>query len=88
MSRDGYEIARERRYESADLAAALSGFRNARAVTVERLRRVGDAELARAGEFAEYGRLTLRALIHYLRSHDLQHLAGVQWLAGKIDSVA
>jgi hypothetical protein len=37
-------------------------------------------------KFAEYGRLTLRALIHYLRSHDQQHLAGIQFLAGKIAS--
>ena len=29
---------------------------------------------------------TLRALVHYLRSHDQQHLAGIQWLAGKIAS--
>jgi DinB superfamily len=83
LSLDGYEIARERRYESADLQAALSAFRQARGTTVERLRAVSDAELARAGEFAEYGRLTLRALVHYLRSHDQQHLAGIQWLAGK-----
>ena len=85
-SLDSYEIARERRYESADLEAALAAFRNARAVTVDRLQSVSDVQLARAGEFAEYGRLTLRALIHYLRSHDQQHLAGIQWLAGKIAS--
>ncbi len=85
-SLDSYEIAREGRYESADLEAALAAFRSARAVTVARLRSVSDVQLARAGEFAEYGRLTLRALIHYLRSHDQQHLAGIQWLAGKIAS--
>jgi hypothetical protein len=85
-SLDSYEIARERRYESADLEAALAAFRGARAETVERLRGVSDAQLARAGEFAEYGRLTLRGLIHYLRSHDQQHLAGIQWLACKIAS--
>ena len=37
-----------------------------------------------AGDFAEYGRLTLRALVHYLRSHDQQHLACLQWLGGKM----
>jgi hypothetical protein len=85
-SLDSYEIARERRYENAQIADALASFRSARAVTVERLRGVSDAQLARAGDFAEYGRLTLRALIHYLRSHDQQHLAGIQYLAGKIAS--
>ena len=87
-SLDSYEIARERRYESADLDAALAEFGNARAATLEQVRSMSDAQLARTGEFAEYGRLTLRALIHYLRSHDQQHLAGVQWLAGKIASPA
>jgi hypothetical protein len=86
VSLDGYEMARDRRYESADVQAALSAFRRARGTSVEQLRAVSDAQLARAGEFAEYGRLTLRALVHYLRSHDQQHLAGIQWLAGKISS--
>ena len=88
VSMDGYEIARERRYESAGPEAALAAFRDARAVTVDRLRRLSDADLERAGECAEYGRVKVRALIHYLRSHDQQHLAGIQWLAGKIASAA
>jgi DinB superfamily len=86
-SLDGYEIARERRYDAADLPEALAAFRGARAVTMERLRALTDPQLARSGDFAEYGRLTLRALVHYLRSHDQQHLAGMQFLAGKIASV-
>jgi len=86
VSLDGYEIARERRYETADVDAALSEFGRARAKTLERLRGLSEDELGRTGEFAEYGRLTLRALVHYLRSHDQQHLAGLHWLAGKMDS--
>lgn len=85
-SLDSYAMARKRRYDTADPDAAVEAFRNARAVTVERLRNVSDAQLGRTGEFAEYGRLNLRALIHYLRSHDQQHLAGIQWLMGKIVS--
>jgi hypothetical protein len=30
--------------------------------------------------------VTLRALVHYLCSHDQQHLAGLQWLLGKLDA--
>jgi hypothetical protein len=30
--------------------------------------------------------MTLRGLIYYLCSHDLQHLACLQWLLGRIDS--
>ena len=37
-------------------------------------------------QFEGYGPLTLRALVHYLCSHDQQHLAGLQWLLGKIES--
>jgi hypothetical protein len=86
VSLDGYEIARERAYEQADAEAALAAFAAARAETVARLRPLDDARLDRAGDFAEYGRLTLRALVHYLRSHDQQHLAGLHFLAGKIAS--
>jgi DinB family protein len=85
-SLDSYEIARLRGYGEADVDAALAEFRDARTSTVARLRTVSDIQLARTGDFAEYGRLTLRALVHYLRSHDQQHLAGIQWLAGKIAS--
>jgi hypothetical protein len=86
LSLDGYEIARARRYESARVGEALAEFRQAREDTLERLQGLSQAQLARSGEFAEYGHLTLRALVHYLRSHDQQHLAGIHWLAGKIAS--
>jgi hypothetical protein len=88
VSLDGYEMARVRRYEAEHVEDALAAFRQARLVTVARLRGMDDTHLARTGDFAEYGRLTVRALVHYLRSHDQQHLAGLQWLAGKIDSVS
>jgi hypothetical protein len=42
--------------------------------------------LDRTAEFEGYGALTLRSLVHYLCSHDQQHLAGLQWLLGKIDA--
>jgi hypothetical protein len=43
-------------------------------------------DLTRTGVFEGYGSLSLRSLIHYLCSHDQQHLAGLQWLLGKIDA--
>ena len=88
VSIDGDALAKERRYDAANLEDALTAFRDARRATVERLRTLDDAHLGREGFFAEYGPLTLRALVHYLRSHDQQHLAGLQWLAGKIASDA
>jgi hypothetical protein len=88
VSIDGDELAKTRKYEQAAVEDALAAFRAARTETVERLRGLTDAQLAREGFFAEYGPLTLRGLVHYLRSHDQQHLAGIQWLAGKIASGA
>jgi hypothetical protein len=85
-SLDGYEMAQERGYDTSRIGEALTAFRDARAATVRQLRGLDDAQLARTGEFAEYGRLSLLALVHYLRSHDQQHLSGLQWLAGKIAS--
>jgi hypothetical protein len=83
---DGYQLARERRYDDADLQDALAAFRAARGRTLDILRGLTDAQLERAGDFAEYGGLTLRALLHYLRSHDQQHLAGLHWLLGRVAS--
>ena len=42
------------------------------------------AQLERTAVFEGYGPLTLRSLVHYLCSHDQQHLAGLQWLLGKL----
>ena len=64
----------------------LQAFSDARARTVETNARLDDAQLARTAEFEGYGPLTLRSLVHYLCSHDQQHLAGLQWLLGKIEA--
>jgi hypothetical protein len=61
-------------------------FREARARTLELLRGLDDAQLQRPALFEGYGRVTLRGLVHYLCSHDQQHLSGLQWLLGKIDA--
>jgi hypothetical protein len=84
VSLDGYEMARARRYEDASWTEAIEEFRAARAQTVATIRGLTEAQLARTGTFAEYGALTLRGLLHYLRSHDQQHLACVHWLLGKM----
>ena len=36
--------------------------------------------------FESYGAVSLRSLVHYLCSHDRQHLAGLQWLPGQIEA--
>jgi hypothetical protein len=84
---DSEAITRERDYASADPTRVFDEFRAARIGTVEILRGLSGRELERPAEFERYGPVTLRGLIHYLCSHDQQHLAGLQWLLGQIAAV-
>jgi hypothetical protein len=83
---DSEPLAVERNYGAADAAKVLADFRTARLQTMEIISKLKDAQLARTAVFEGYGPLTMRSLIHYLCSHDQQHLAGLQWLAGRIDA--
>lgn len=83
---DSEPLAVERSYGTADAARVLADFRMARIQTMEIVSSLSDAQLQRTAVFEGYGPLTMRSLIHYLCSHDQQHLAGLQWLAGKIDA--
>jgi hypothetical protein len=85
-SLDGYVLEKERGYATADAREALAAFRAARLKTMAMLSAVTPQQLDRSAEFEGYGALTLRSLVHYLCSHDQQHLAGLQWLLGKIDA--
>ena len=85
---DGDALAIERAYADADASAVLAEFAQARARTLEVLSQVTEEQYARTAEFEGYGVVTLRSLVHYLCSHDQQHLAGLQWLLGQIDSAA
>jgi hypothetical protein len=49
------------------------------------LEQLAPAQFERTAVFEGYGSVTLRGLVHYLCSHDQQHLAGLQWLLGKIE---
>jgi len=83
---DSFALVEPRRYAEADPTAVLGQIRDARSHTLALIAGLGEPELGRAGFFEGYGKLTVKALIHYLCSHDLQHLAGIQWLLGQIDS--
>ncbi|WP_411881965.1 DinB family protein [Polaromonas sp. YR568] len=85
-SLDGYVLEKERGYAAADAQEVFAAFRAARAKTMGMLSGLTPDALARTAEFEGYGALTLRSLVHYLCSHDQQHLAGLQWLLGKIDA--
>jgi DinB family protein len=81
---DGDALAVARQYAHADPAAVLAAIRDARAKTLALLDAVGPGEWQRTAVFGEYGTVTLLGLVHYLCSHDQQHLAGLQWLLGRI----
>ncbi|HKE47397.1 MAG TPA: DinB family protein [Rhodanobacteraceae bacterium] len=85
-SLDTYQLAKERAYAKANAAEALAAFRVARKRTVECIAALDAAQLERRAFFEGYGLVTVRGLIHYLCSHDQQHLAGLQWLLGKMEA--
>jgi hypothetical protein len=83
---DSETVAKQRDYGRSDAAIVMGEFRAAREQTLALLRGLGPAQLERRAFFEGYGPVTLRALVHYLCSHDQQHLAGLQWLLGKIEA--
>jgi hypothetical protein len=82
---DSETVARQRDYGRSDAAQVFAEFRAARLRTLALLR-VDENQLQRRAVFEGYGPVTLRGLVHFLCSHDQQHLAGLQWLLGKIDA--
>lgn len=80
----GELMARERRYADADARRVLKEFADARAATVAAIRAFSDTELSRPATF-EGQPTTLAGLVHFLCSHDCQHLSGLQWLLAKIE---
>ena len=85
-SLDGYSLARERNYAAANAADVLAAFRLGRAKTLQLISGLTAEQLRRTAVFEDYGPVTVRSLVHYLCSHDQQHLSGMQWLLGKIDA--
>ena len=82
---DSYALAASRGVRGP-AEQALGEFTRARADTIALLTAVSPADFARPPHFDGYGPTTLRGLVHFLCSHDQQHLAGLQWLAGQIDA--
>ena len=83
---DGESLAQERNYAVANAADVFASFRAARASTIELITALSPAQLARPARF-NGGDATMLSLVHYLCSHDQQHLAGLQWLLAKIEAI-
>ena len=79
-------LARQRNYGGTDFEAAFEAFRAAREQTLALLKSLHESDFKRSAVFEGYGEVTVRSLVHYLCSHDQQHLSGLQWLLGKIES--
>jgi hypothetical protein len=80
---DGEMLAKERDYSAASAADVLASLRAARAKTMQLIAGLTAQQLARPAQF-NGGSVTMLSLVHYLCSHDQQHLAGLQWLLAKI----
>ena len=83
---DSEAVAKERNYGRYDVQKVFAEFRVARSKTVGMLTGLQKSQLDRPAVFEGYGAVTMRGLVHYLCSHDQQHLSGLQWLLGKIDA--
>jgi hypothetical protein len=83
---DSMALAAERAYATANVSAVFTAIRAARTKTVALIYRMSEEDFDRPAVFDGYGPTTVRGLIHYLCSHDQQHLAGLQWLMGKIEA--
>jgi hypothetical protein len=80
---DTYALIEPRGYDATPSGDALAAFAEARAKTLRILTGLSAEQLARRGRFEGYGEVTPASLIHYLVSHDQQHLSGIQWLLGR-----
>jgi hypothetical protein len=83
---DSESVAVERSYGSQNVVEAFAAFRKARIDTLALLEYLSAEQWQRTAMFEGYGPVSLRGLVHYLCSHDQQHLAGLQWLLGKIEA--
>jgi DinB superfamily len=86
-SLDGMALAVERSYATDEGRKALAAFRQARRQTLTILAHLTPEQFRRQATFEGYGAVSLAGLVHYLCSHDQHHLAGTQWLLGKIESL-
>lgn len=86
VSIDSYQLARHRKYPDAPADKILAAFRAARTATLNLLESLTESQWRSSGFFEGYGPVTVKGLVHYLCSHDQQHLAGLHWLLGQIES--
>ncbi|MDM5181846.1 DinB family protein [Massilia sp. DJPM01] len=88
LSIDSERVARERGYPDASVEQVFDALREARERTLRTIAGLNGSQWQRRGVFEGYGPVTVKGLVHYLCSHDQQHLAGLHWLLGQMASRA
>ncbi len=81
----GEQLAIERSYSSANFKEVIDDFIVARAQTLDIVGALEGPQLRRVAIF-EGRSTTLEGLLHFLCSHDNQHLAGLHWLLGSMQA--
>jgi hypothetical protein len=81
---EGDRVARERDYQSLDLAEGLSRFRAARAGNLETLLGLRGEEWERRGTQDQVGPVTLRAIPRMMREHDAGHRREIEALLDEL----
>ena len=77
---DGAKLARERDYQSQDLAHALRAFASARHATLALLLNATPEQRARRGRFGDTKEITLVELAAMMHTHDSEHLVELEAL--------
>ncbi len=85
---DGNRIARERSYQSRDVARGIAAFREARRRNVEILRGISANDWNRSAVQEEFGALTLADIPRLMAEHDRSHTDEISVLLEEISQGA
>jgi transcriptional regulator with XRE-family HTH domain len=81
---DGDALARERNYQTQDLATALTAFTATRLEIVARLAKLSLEERQRTGLMAGTKEITIEGLAEAMMAHDSEHLDQLDQLCGEV----
>jgi uncharacterized damage-inducible protein DinB len=81
---EGDRIARERDYQSLDLAEGLARFEAARAENLRTLHQLSSDEWEKSGTQDQVGPVTLRSIPRKMREHDESHRKEIEALLGEL----
>jgi DinB superfamily len=83
---DGPSLARERDYQSQDVATALDAFAAARRESLATVENLSPRQLQRGGTLEGVGRVTVARLLKMMRAHDEEHCGELRALVAQLDA--